>query len=82
MKATAKFYATHPEARKKRLEYQADYNKRPGHVPLTLSPLCLLLLVPVDTSTVSSVPFSPHGVLLTPQVEGRQHPPVCSTADH
>ena len=29
MKATAKFYATHPEARKKRLEYQADYNKRP-----------------------------------------------------
>ena len=29
MKATAKYYATHPEARKKRLEYQADYNKRP-----------------------------------------------------
>jgi hypothetical protein len=28
MKATAKFYATHPEARKKRLEYQAEYNKR------------------------------------------------------
>lgn len=29
MKATAKYYATHPEARKKRLEYQAEYNKRP-----------------------------------------------------
>lgn len=28
MKATAKFYATHPEARKKRLEYQANFNKR------------------------------------------------------
>lgn len=28
MKETAKFYATHPEARKKRLEYQAEYNKR------------------------------------------------------
>lgn len=28
MKATAKYYATHPEARKKRLEYQAEYNKR------------------------------------------------------
>jgi hypothetical protein len=26
--ATAKFYASHPEARKKRLEYQAEYNKR------------------------------------------------------
>ncbi len=26
--ATAKYYATHPEARKKRLEYQAEYNKR------------------------------------------------------
>lgn len=25
---TAQYYATHPEARKKRLEYQADYNKR------------------------------------------------------
>ena len=29
MKATAKYYATHPEARKKRLEYQADFNKKP-----------------------------------------------------
>ena len=28
MKQTAKDYATHPEARKKRLEYQAEYNKR------------------------------------------------------
>ena len=28
MKETAKYYATHPEARKKRLEYQAEYNKR------------------------------------------------------
>jgi hypothetical protein len=28
MKATAKYYATHPEARAKRLAYQADYNKR------------------------------------------------------
>jgi hypothetical protein len=28
MKSTAKFYATHPESRKKRLEYQAEYNKR------------------------------------------------------
>ena len=28
MKATAKFYASHPEARKKRLEYQKEYNKR------------------------------------------------------
>ena len=26
---TAKFYASNPEARKKRLEYQAEYNKRP-----------------------------------------------------
>lgn len=25
---TAKYYQTHPEARKKRLEYQAEYNKR------------------------------------------------------
>ena len=32
MKATAKYYATHPEARKKRLEYQADYNKRPDQL--------------------------------------------------
>jgi hypothetical protein len=29
MKATAKYYATHPEARAKRLAYQADYNKKP-----------------------------------------------------
>jgi hypothetical protein len=29
MKATAKFYAANPESRKKRLEYQAEYNKRP-----------------------------------------------------
>jgi len=29
MKATAKFYASNPEARKKRSEYQAEYNKRP-----------------------------------------------------
>lgn len=29
MKATAKYYASNPEARKKRLEYQAEYNKRP-----------------------------------------------------
>jgi hypothetical protein len=29
MKATAKYYAANPEARKKRLEYQADYNKKP-----------------------------------------------------
>jgi hypothetical protein len=28
MKATAKYYATHPEARAKRLEYQSEYNKR------------------------------------------------------
>lgn len=28
MKSTAKFYATHSEARKKRLAYQAEYNKR------------------------------------------------------
>ena len=26
---TAKYYASNPEARKKRLEYQAEYNKRP-----------------------------------------------------
>ena len=25
---TSQYYATHPEARKKRLEYQAEYNKR------------------------------------------------------
>jgi hypothetical protein len=29
MKSTAKYYASNPEARKKRLEYQAEYNKRP-----------------------------------------------------
>jgi hypothetical protein len=29
MKSTAKYYAANPEARKKRLEYQADYNKKP-----------------------------------------------------
>jgi hypothetical protein len=29
MKATAKYYAANPEARKKRLKYQADYNKKP-----------------------------------------------------
>lgn len=28
---TAKFYATHPEARKKRLAYQAAYNRKPAH---------------------------------------------------
>ena len=32
MKDTAKYYATHPEARKKRLAYQADYNKRPDQL--------------------------------------------------
>ena len=32
MKATAKYYATHPEARAKRLDYQADYNKRPDQL--------------------------------------------------
>lgn len=32
MKATAKFYASNPEARKKRLEYQAEYNKRADQV--------------------------------------------------
>ncbi len=29
---TAIYYQTHPEARKKRLEYQADYNKRPDQL--------------------------------------------------
>ena len=29
MKSTAKYYATHPEARAKRLAYQKDYNKEP-----------------------------------------------------
>ena len=26
---TSEYYKSHPEARKKRLEYQADYNKKP-----------------------------------------------------
>jgi len=29
---TSKYYATHPEARKKRLEYQAEFNKKPEQV--------------------------------------------------
>ena len=29
---TSEYYKTHPEARKKRLEYQADYNKRPDQL--------------------------------------------------
>lgn len=29
---TAKFYAAHPEARKKRLEYQKKFNKKPEQV--------------------------------------------------
>lgn len=29
---TAQYYATNPEARKKRLEYQAEYNKRPDQL--------------------------------------------------
>jgi len=29
---TAKYYASHPEARKKRLEYQREYNKQPREV--------------------------------------------------
>jgi hypothetical protein len=29
---TAQYYASHPEARKKRLDYQADYNKRPDQL--------------------------------------------------
>ena len=29
---TAIYYQTHEEARKKRLEYQADYNKRPDQL--------------------------------------------------
>ena len=32
MKETAKFYANNPEARKKRLAYQAEYNKRPDQL--------------------------------------------------
>lgn len=32
MKATAKYYATHPDARKKRLDYQEEYNKRPDQL--------------------------------------------------
>jgi len=29
---TAKYYASNPDARKKRLEYQAEYNKKPAQV--------------------------------------------------
>ena len=29
---TAKYYASNPEARKKRLEYQSEYNKKPREV--------------------------------------------------
>lgn len=29
---TAKYYASNPEARKKRLKYQAEYNKKPEQV--------------------------------------------------
>lgn len=29
---TAKFYASHPEARKKHIQYQAEYNKKPREV--------------------------------------------------
>ena len=29
---TAKFYATHAKSRKKRLEYQAEFNKKPEQV--------------------------------------------------
>ena len=29
---TAKYYASNPEARKKRLDYQAEYNKQPREV--------------------------------------------------
>lgn len=29
---TAKYYASHPEARKKRLEYQSEYNKKDREV--------------------------------------------------
>jgi hypothetical protein len=29
---TSKFYASNPDARKKRLEYQAEFNKRPDQV--------------------------------------------------
>lgn len=29
---TSKFYAANPEARKKRLEYQAEFNKKPEQV--------------------------------------------------
>ncbi len=78
-------------------------------VPLTLSPLCLLLLVrlastlricapsiftgssgnwPLSFSFRSSgsarqLSLSPHGVLLTDQVQGRPHPRQgCSTTDY
>jgi len=29
---TSEYYKTHPEARKKRLKQQAEYNKKPGQV--------------------------------------------------
>jgi hypothetical protein len=29
---TSKYYATHPKAREKRLNYQAEFNKRPDQV--------------------------------------------------
>jgi hypothetical protein len=29
---TSEYYKSHPEARKKRLEYQADYNKKPDQL--------------------------------------------------
>lgn len=32
MKSTAKYYASHPEARKKRLEYQKEYDKMPRQI--------------------------------------------------
>jgi hypothetical protein len=32
MKATAKFYATHPDARARHLEYQKNYNQRPDQL--------------------------------------------------
>lgn len=30
--ATSKYYASNPEARKKRLDYQAEFNKKPAQV--------------------------------------------------
>jgi len=32
MGKTSEYYKTHPEARAKRLEYQAEYNKRPAQL--------------------------------------------------